>query len=1043
MRGARNTQGVPDLLGLRAWARPEIQSVGCLPMRAPLIAHPDPESAVENSAADSPFFLSLNGRWRFGLYPRPEDVPETALRPGRVDREWDEIDLPGAWSLQGWDRPHYTNVQMPFAGEPGQLPEQNPTGVHRLNFDLPREFLGRRVILQVGAAESVLHVHVNGHGVGLSKDSKLAAEFDISEFLQRGENLIVLTVVRFSDATFLEDQDDWNFGGIHRGIFLRSTAEDGWIDDVAVHADFDTASGRGALSLEAQIGFPAAAEEGWRVDAALLDPQGREVRQSPRQAEVPGAPQDWLTAAYAWQGACGRCEFSVPRAKPWTAETPALYTLIVSLIDPEGEVVESVAEQVGFRRVAIEKGQLCVNGAPLMLAGVNRHDHDERRGKTVSLDAMRADLVRMKRHNINAVRTAHYPNDPAFLRLCDSLGLYVVDEANCESHARLRSLSRMPRFDHAFFERMVRVAARDRNRACVIAWSLGNESGDGPIHHAAAAYLRAFDPHRPVIYEGAISVGLYGGEAGEDGMVGLLRREDPLTDIVAPMYAAPEDIVRWAKRSRAQKPLVLCEYSHAMGNSNGGLDQYWAAFRKYPALQGGFVWDWKDQGLLLQSEDGRDYWGYGGDFGDEPNDATFCLNGLVGPDGVPHPALHELAFLAQPVGLSLAGKRLTVENRHSFLDLGDLQASWELRSRGVVLAEGKLPRLKIAPGASKTLALPISAAKLPRGERADLLVRFVTRKDTSWAEAGHIIAEQQLSVARERRRKATAPQGEVVTILSRRGLQIRAESVLAVVDEGEGELLGIEDRGRMLVLGGPAPSFWRAPIDNEQGPAARWRTLGLDDLRRELHRSETARDGEGRVEWRLEESWWTPDETAAITHRMDVLFAAEGFRFRHAFDLPDAFDDLPRVGVRWILAPGLERFRWFGRGPHENYRDRCAGARIDLFESPVDDLGTGYVHPQSNGNRTETESCSLEDLRGCGVAFEEMGRVEISASHFDEDDLDRARHLADLERRDEVFLHLDAACRGVGTGACGPDTAEAFRLAPGSYTLGYTVRILR
>lgn len=1042
MRGEKPT-GVADLLGLRAWERPEVQSLGRLPMRAPLVSHADPQSAHEHEAADSPFFLSLDGRWSFGLFPRPDDVPEAALRPGRVDRDWDEIELPGAWSLQGWDRPHYTNVQMPFAGEPGELPEENPTGVHRLRFDLPNEFLGRRIILQVGAAESVLHVHVNGNGVGLSKDSKLAAEFDITPFVQRGENLLVLTVVRFSDASFLEDQDDWNFGGIHRSVFLRSTAEDGWIEDLVARADFHAATGRGTLAVETLVGFPGAAEAGWRVDAALFDSRGREVRQSPQQAEVPAAPQDWLTAAYAFEGTRARCELTVPRAKPWTAETPELYDLVVSLIDPEGEVVESVAEQVGFRRVAIEKGRLCVNGAPLMIAGVNRHDHDERRGKTVSLEAMRADLEQMKRHNINAVRTAHYPNDPAFLRLCDELGLYVVDEANCESHARLLSLSRTPRFDHAFFERMVRVAARDRNRACIIAWSLGNECGDGPIHHAGAAYLRSFDPGRPVVYEGAISAGLYGGQAGEGGIVSLLEREDPLTDIVAPMYAAAEDIVRWAKKTRAGKPLILCEYSHAMGNSNGGLDEYWAAFRKYPALQGGFVWDWKDQGLLVQSEDGQDYWAYGGDFGDDPNDATFCLNGLVGPDGTPHPGLRELAFLAQPVGMSFAGKRLTVENRQAFADLGALQGTWQVRSRGVVLARGKLPRLKLEPGASRTLPLPIGKVQLPRGERVDLLVSFATRQETSWAAAGHVVAEQQFAIARERRRKPAQPHGEAMTILSGRGLQIRSESVLAIVDEREGELLCIEDRGRTLVLGGPAPSFWRAPIDNEGGPAARWRMLGLDDLRRELHASTTARDASGRVEWRLEESWWAPDESASITHRMDALFGASGFRFQHSFDLPAEFDDLPRVGVRWTLAPGLERFRWFGCGPHENYRDRCASARVDLFESAVDDLGVPYVHPQSNGNRTGTAFCSLEDVGGRGVAFEEMGAVEVSASHYDEDDLDRARHTAELERRDEVFLHLDAACRGVGTGACGPDTAPAFRLQPGNFQLGYTVRILR
>lgn len=1043
---ARSVKGLPDLLGLRAWDRPGLQELGRLPMRGALASHPDAESALAGTGSDSPFFLSLNGSWRFGLYERPADVPPAALVAGRIDREWEEIEIPGAWTLQGWDKPHYTNVQMPFAGEPGQLPEANPTGVHRLRFTLPREMRGRRVILHVGAAESVLHVHLNGHGVGLSKDSKLAAEFDVTEFLERGENLVVLTVVRFSDATFLEDQDHWNFGGIHRDVFLRTTAEDGWIEDIEAHADFDAESGKGSLLVEVPIGFPRAAEAGWRVATQLFDPRGREVRRGRLEAEVPGAPQDWITAAYGFHGSRARFACQLPRVRPWSAETPALYQLLVSLLDPEGEVVESVVERIGFRRVEIKDGELRVNGQAVMIAGVNRHDHDDRHGKTVSRGDLRRDLVLMKQHNINAVRTAHYPNDPFFLALCDELGLYVVDEANCESHGRLLSLSHDARFDGAYFARMVRVAARDRNRACVIAWSLGNESGAGPIHDAGAAYLRHFDPTRPVIYEGALSAAVVSGDHAGLSAAEILALPDAASDVIVPMYTPVHDLVAWAKAraktKTVKRPLILCEYSHAMGNSNGGLDQYWQAFRRWPGLQGGFVWDWMDQGLRRQTDDGRDYWAYGGDFGDEPNDNTFCLNGLIGPDRIPRPGLLELKKLTQPLACRWEAKRLVVENRDTFRSLDWLEGRWEIVATGEVLARGKLPRLDIAPGTSRKFAIPLPASAKRKGRATQLLVRFCTRRDEDWAARGHEVAWEEIELTRETARKPKPIlEGSVITILSSRGTQIRAGSVLAVVDEAEGELCRIEDRGRAIVLGGPTPDLWRACIDNDQAHAARWRALGLEDLKRELHHSELTQKAGGQLEWELEESWGAREQRASFTHRMQVRFAGSGFFFRHEFDLPEAFADVPRVGVRFTLAPGLENFAWYGRGPHENYRDRKAGTWRGLFAAAVNELGVDYVHPQSNGNRTEVDFCRLEDRRGWGIGFEGLAGAEVTASHLDEDDLDRARHTTDVERREEIFLHLDAACRGVGTGACGPETSTDYRIGPGLHRLSYVVRI--
>ena len=1037
---AKRDSGIDGLLGLRAWERPEVQEIGRLPMRPSLVSFADPEAARGRTNAESDSFLSLDGLWKFGLFENPAEVPEAAWQKGRIDRDWEEISLPGAWSLQGWDRPHYTNVQMPFSGEPGEVPSANPTGVHRLRFELPAAMRGRRIILQVGAAESVLHVHLNGYGVGLSKDSKLAAEFDVTEFLETGENLLVLTVVRFSDATFLEDQDDWNFGGIHRDVFLRATAVDGWIEDVCAIADFDPETGKGDLQFSVNIGYPSAAETGWRVETMLRDPRDREVRRGALEAEVPGAPGDWLTAAYGWQGPRAKFAVTLPTVRPWSAETPNLYELVISLIDPEGEIVESVQQRIGFRRVEVGARELRVNGAAVMIAGVNRHDHDDRNGKTHDRDSLRRDLVLMKQHNINAVRTAHYPNDPYFLDLCDELGLYVVDEANCESHARLLSLSHDVRFDAAYLARMTRVAARDRNHCSVIAWSLGNESGAGPIHHAGAAYLRAYDPSRPVMYEGGLGDAFYGGRGNGLSPAEVLSLEDSTTDIVAPMYAAPADIIAWARRARGEKPLILCEYSHAMGNSNGGLADYWKAFRRYPGLQGGFIWDWADQGLLQQTEDGRPYWAYGGDFGETPNDQTFCLNGLVGPDRSVRPGLLELKKLAQPVAATWTKGRLSVENLDSFRNLDWLEARWELLVEGEVRLRGKLSKLDIAPGASKKFPIGWKAADADPEGALSLLVRFVTRKDTAWADRGHEVGFEQFELQRPRKPRQRVS-GGVVTLLSSRGIQIRAGHVLAVVDEKNGALLGVEERGRALLLGGPTASFWRAPVDNEQGHAGRWRALGIDRLERHLQRSSLHESAGGTMTWELEEIWRGTSPGLEIRHEQIARFAESGISFSHEMHLPEGFEDLPRAGVSFVVAPGLDRFRWFGLGPHESYRDRVASTRAGLFESSVAALGVPYVHPQSTGNRTEVRFCALEDRRGQGVRFEPSKPIEVTASHSTEDDLDRARHTTDLISRDEIFLNLDVAARGVGTGACGPDTSPEYRLRAGMHRLAYLLKV--
>ncbi|MGH2947128.1 MAG: glycoside hydrolase family 2 TIM barrel-domain containing protein, partial [Solirubrobacteraceae bacterium] len=688
-------------------------------------------------------------------------------------------------------------------------------------------------------------------------------------------------------------------------------------------------------------------------------------------------------------------ELPVAAPRRWSAEDPALYTVEVVLGGGE-----RVACLTGFRRVEVRDRRLLVNGRPVRIHGVNRHDHDDVRGRAVTRELMEADVRLMKRFNVNAVRTSHYPNDPYWLELCDRHGLYVVDEANVEAHAHYDELCRDPRYEAAFVERVRNMVERDKNHPSVILWSLGNESGYGPNHDAAADWVRSADPSRPLHYEGAIARDWSGG-----------RRA---TDVVCPMYASAEAIERWAAEPAGDdpRPLILCEYSHAMGNSNGGLAEYFAAFERHGALQGGFVWEWVDHGIRRTDARGRAHWAYGGDFGDEPNDANFCADGLVWPDRTPHPALHELKHLARPVRVEMAGDRFRIRNRYDFRDLSGLRGTWELTADGEVVDGGELPEgdevaLDLAPG---------------EGERF-VAFRFALREATWWAPEGHEVAHEQIALP-SRPRPAAAPVDGDVT---------------ALVDPDTGALRD------PAVLDGPRLSLWRAPTDNDglrllphkrREPLARWLELGLDRLELRLEDVRAAGDAievEHRASGR--ERW---DDVRHV-RRYRPLAAGELLVESEVHVGPD-LRDLPRVGDVLVLRPGLERLRWFGQGPWESYPDRCASAVVGRFESTVAEQYVPYILPQEHGHHGEVRWLSLTDAGGAGLEVRGRPRLGFSASHLTAADLYAARHTCDLEPRAETILHLDHAQRGLGTASCGPDTHPRHRLTASTYRFAYGLR---
>ena len=680
---------------LKTWIAPECISVNRVPMRATCYPFPSARQARTLDRRKSPWFQLLNGQWRFKMASRPEAVAQEDIASETDRSNWASVTVPGNWTLQGYGAPHYTNVVMPFPDEPPFVPEENPTGIYATEVTVPGTWQGRRVVIHFGGAESVLYLYVNGKAVGMSKDSRLPSEFDISPFLDfGGKNLVVAVVVKWSDASFIEDQDQWWMGGLHREVYLYATAPV-HLADVFVRAGPDKDCVDGRLSLTATVGFPRQPEEGWSVEVQLYDPKGKAVFKEALKSSVPaGNP---FTASRL------QAQFDCPVKKPmlWSAELPRLYTVVVTLKDSRKALVESTASRVGFRSVEVRDRMLLVNGRRVMIKGVNRHDHHDTKGKALDRETMRLDALTMKRFNFNAVRTSHYPNDPHWLDLCDELGLYVIDEANLEGHAYYHQLGRDGRYAAAFLERARRMVERDKNHPAVILWSLGNETAYGPGHDAMAGWIRGYDPDRPLHFEPAIWVQ----GAAKQPCEKLYDFGYRATDIVCPMYPPIGAIIDWAtdpSHPDRTRPFIMCEYSHAMGNSNGSLADYWDAFEKYPGLQGGFIWEWIDHGLKQKTADGREYWAYGGDFGDVPNDLNFVCDGLVWPDRTPHPGLYEFKHLAQPVkavGFNARTGIVEIKNKQDFATLAGIRAEWELKVGGKAKARGTLPPLKTAPTA--------------------------------------------------------------------------------------------------------------------------------------------------------------------------------------------------------------------------------------------------------------------------------------------------------------------------------------------------------
>ncbi|OGD18759.1 MAG: beta-galactosidase, partial [Candidatus Aminicenantes bacterium RBG_16_63_16] len=890
------------------WENPLVLARNTEPPHATLMPYSGEVSAIAGDRYGSDYCLSLNGAWKFHWVPKPADRPRGFSRTGFDAASWEEIRVPGNWQFQGYDMPIYLNEGYPFPADPPRIPhDRNPVGSYRREFAVPESWAGRQVFLHFDGVDSAFYVWVNGEMAGYSEDSRTPAEFNITRLLRPGRNILAVEVYRYSDGSYLECQDFWRLSGIFRNVYLFS-APTVHIRDFELQADLDADYRDAVLRIKAWVkNYGAVAAENLTVEARLPGHDGRTVAGDPVATGsspyiAPGAESLFLMKAI------------VPNPRKWTAETPNLYHVILVLKDSRGEPVEYESADFGFRKVEIKSGQLLVNGQPILIKGVNRHEHDPVTAQYVTRESMLQDIILMKRHNINTVRTSHYPNDPQWYELCDEYGLYLIDEANIESHGMGyrpdRTLANRPEWKAAHLDRVRRMVERDKNHPSVIIWSMGNEAGDGTNFEAASEWIHRRDPSRPVHYEQA-----------------ALR---PHTDIYCPMYPGVSEIIAYAEK-KPDRPLIMCEYEHAMGNSCGNFQDYWDAIERLDRLQGGCVWDWVDQGIWKMTPDGRRYFGYGGDFGDSPTSGNFCCNGLVLADRTVTPKTIEVKKCYQNVGFRAIGAgRFEIKNKFFFTSLDGFEISWSVEADGREVDSGVLGRLDIAPRQSRVVDLPLKLKKFAPASGSESFLKFSVRlpEAADWAPKGHEIAAEQIQLALG----APSLPIEIASLPSIK----KADGAEAIVISGRdfearfdrqlGQLVSYRFKGTELIDRAPEPNFWRAPTDNDfgNGMPARCAVWQKASVKRTLEGFDI-RELSGQAV-RLTARFVLPDVRSRHTTTYTVLGNGE-IVIQNQIKIGEGkLPELPRFGMRLRVPAAFELVTWYGRGPHENYWDRAASA---------------------------------------------------------------------------------------------------------------------
>lgn len=994
------------------WENPHLLQRNREPARASFIPYTDVESARENERGQSPVFRLLNGRWDFFYAPSHADVPTGFTQECYDITGWGTIPVPGNWQMYGYDKPNYTNVAYPIPVDPPWVPDDNPVGCYRRSFTIPASWKGKQAFLHFGGVDSAFYVWVNGQMAGYSQGSHMPSEFNITPYIRTGANIIAVQVYQWSDASYLEDQDMWRLSGIFRDVYITALP-DVHIWDAGICTVLDEAYTDATLEVAVRLrNCGDTAGSGHAVTAILYDPAGSKVLE-----------QEWAKDVVVGAGEERELNavMEVKAPEKWTAETPRLYTLVLLLQADDGKVTEVSSFKVGFRKVEIRGHLFLINGVPIKIRGVNRHDTHPDMGHTVSMESMLQDIRLMKQHNMNAVRTSHYPNDPRWLDLCDMYGLYVIDEADLETHGfgmfgDTGKISDDPEWEEAYLDRAVRMVERDKNHPCIIMWSLGNESGYGKNHDCMARWIRSTRYARPIHYEGAY--------------------DSPVMDVVSVMYPSVEALIEQGKKMDDTRPFFMCEYAHAMGNGPGSLKEYWEAIYTHPRLMGGCVWEWADHGLRRRTEDGKEWFAYGGDFNDHPNDGNFCIDGLLFPDRIPHTGLVELKKVLEPVRVipvDLAMGMVQVENLYQFLSLHHLEAVWSVMCDGVVEQEGTLGVLDIPAGSAREIRIPYALPQEKPGCEYWLTLRFLQKETTLWATAGYEVAWAQLRLPVAAGAIHTVPLTMMPALQMENGegvIYVAGEEFSLEFDRQHGCITSLNYQGIPLLQKGPKINFWRAPTDNDINQARLWREAGLDRLMHKIKAVEVHKPHKAAVQVRVQSAIGPYSYAPAFQAEMTYTIYGTGDILIDTHILPrEGLPHLPRFGLQMSLPGCMEYFTWYGMGPHESYIDRKESVRMGVYTGTVEEQYVPYIMPQENGNKTDVRWAALTDLQGNGLLVTGMPVFETSVHHYTPEDFTQAQHAHELIRRNETILHLDYRQGGLGSNSCGPGPLPQHQLA--------------
>lgn len=1009
---------VPD------WENPEVFAVNTEKTRATAIPYASEQTAIADEYEHSPYYQSLNGIWKFHWVPRIAEVPTGFFNENYDDSAWGKIPVPGNWEFNGYGLPYYVNIGYGFPVNPPHIDRNDsPAGSYRQIFNIPYTWNGRRVFLHFEGGTNFMVVFVNGKQVGINKNAKSPAEFDITPYIRPGENLLACQVHKFSDGSYLEDQDMWRLGGINRNVYLYSTA-DTRIQDFFAHPGLDNDYRHGQFSIEVELKNYTDQDQNRSLEVSILDKNGKSVFRQAKNTTIGASLSGGISLS-------GR----VSNPAKWTAETPNLYTLLLTLKDEKGNLVETTSSKIGFRRVEIKDGQLLVNGQKIYLKGVNLHEFNTNKGQVVDKETMMRNLQLMKELNINAVRTSHYPQQPLWYKLCDEYGIYLVDEANLESHGLgygPDNVSNFPEWHAQHMDRIYRLVERDKNHPSVIIWSLGNEAGNGKAFFDMYDWAKQRDPTRPVQYE----------QAGRDRN----------TDIICPMYPSWNSMKRDAAQDLG-RPFIMCEYAHAMGNSMGNFPEYWELMRSSKNMQGGFIWEWYNHGYAAHDEQGRSYWAYGGDLGgyNKMNDGNFCMDGLITPDQNYMPHTHIVKKVYQNILFEVKDPDkglITVVNDFKFTALTNeaYAYKWVLLKNGEEMAEGDFT-VEVPANSKKDVQLKLPAIEPENGTEYFLRLFAYDKKGNRFIKPGFEMAKEEFAFGTNNYFVSTDRKGTVNLSRKDETVTVTSGNVEYIFSLKDGRsLVSAKADGQNIFKELPRLNFWRAPLDNDFGSNEQYHLRLWDAAGHNViwsyRKMEEKNDGVSfmyRAKLRGIEAFvditYTVNNDGSLTTGLHYQAQSD--------DLPE----IMRFGMLMILPEEYAQFRWYGRGPWENYVDRNTDTFMGIWEGLVKDQAYTYYRPQETGNKTDVRWLTLQNSAGKGIRIDGAQPLSVSATNYRPEDLDpgmtkKQQHWSDVIPRKETVLCIDLFQRGVGgLNSWGARPLDQYRFSGKEYKYSYTIGI--